>query len=177
VLAVLTLLYGFGLGIVFGLDEEAIKSQLKASATEVRQSIYDGDDAAIQAVLDKSWVYIQRAHLHAGGLGNTALGLTLLVVLLGASPKVVRGISLGLGAGGLGYSLYWLWAAFRAPSLGGTAMAKESLKWLAVPSSGAVMAATVAVAVLLVAAIIRPPATDSGRADIGAAGRNHVNSI
>ena len=153
--AILTLLFGFGLGIVFGLDEEAIKSRLSGSAVEVRDAIYHGDDAAMQPVLDKSWVYMQRAHLHAGGHGTTALGLTLLVALLGASDGVTRIISLGLGAGGLGYSVYWLWAGFRAPALGGTSAAKESLKWLAMPSSGAVLLATVAVAVLVVFAIFR----------------------
>ena len=155
--AVLTLLFGFSLGIVFGLNEEIIKARLKASATEVRESVYRGDDAAIKAVLDKSWVYMQRAHLHAGGLGATAVGLILLVSLLGTSPRLTRAISLGLGVGGLGYSVYWLWAGFRAPAMGGTGPAKESLKWLAIPSSGAVVVATAVVAVLLITMIIRRP--------------------
>ena len=112
--AVLTLLFGFGLGIVFGLDEEAIKSRLSASADEVRESAYHGDEAAIKAALDKSWVYMQRAHLHAGGIGTAVIGLILVVVLLGTSPGLTRVISLGLGVGGLGYSVYWLLAGFRA---------------------------------------------------------------
>ena len=152
--AVLTLLFGFGLGIAFGLDEDAIKSRLKSSAADARQTVYRGDDAAIKALLEKSWVYMQRAHLHAGGLGTTAVALTLLVVLLGAGPVLTRAISLGLGAGGLGYSVFWLWAGFRAPSLGATAAAKESLKWLAMPASGAVVTATAAVAFLIVSAMI-----------------------
>lgn len=155
--AVITLLFGFGLGIVFGLNEGAIKSQLNASAAEVRDTVYRGDDAAIKAVLDKSWVYMQRAHLHARGLGATAIGLILVVVLLDTSPGLTRAISLGLGLGGLGYSVYWLGAGFRAPGLGGTAPAKESLKWIAMPSSGAVVIATAAVAILLVAAMVRRP--------------------
>jgi hypothetical protein len=155
--AVLTLLFGFGLGIVFGLNEDAIKSQLNASAAEVRETVYRGDDAAIETVLDKSWVYMQRAHLHAGGLGSAAIGLILVVVLLETSPGLTRAISLGLGLGGLGYAVYWLGAGFRAPGLGGTTAAKESLKWIAMPSSGAVVIATVAVAILLVAAVVRRP--------------------
>jgi len=154
--AVLTLLFGFGLGIVFGANEDMVKSRLKASAAAVRETVYRSDDVAIKAVLDKSWVYMQRAHLHAGGLGATAVCLILLVSLLGTSPGWTRAISLGLGVGGLGYSLYWMLAGFRAPSLGSTGAAKESLDWLAIPSSGAVLVATVAVAVLLVAAIVRP---------------------
>lgn len=154
VFAVATLLFGFGLGIVFGLNEDAIKSRLSASAAEVRVTVYQDDDAAISKVLDKSWTYMQRAHLHAGGLGVAAVGLTLVVVLLGASAAVTRLVSLGLGAGGLGYSVFWLWAGFRAPGLGGTGPAKESLKWLAMPSSGAVVIATLAVAVLCILGIV-----------------------
>ena len=153
--AVLTLLFGFGLGIVFGLNEDMIKSRLKASAAEVRESVYHGNDAAIKTVLEKSWGYMQRAHLHASGLGAMAVGLILLVSLLGTSPGLTRAISLGLGAGGLGYSAFWLWVGFRAPALGGTGAAKESLKWLAMPSSGAVVLATAAVAALLIIAIVR----------------------
>ena len=153
--AVLTLLFGFGLGIVFGLNEDIIKSKLKASATEVRETVYRGDDAAMKSILDKSWVYMQRAHLHAGSLGTAALGLILLVSLLGTSPCITRAISLGLGVGGLGYSIFWMWAGFRAPAFGNTGAAKESLKWLAMPCSGAVVVATAAVAVLLIVTLIR----------------------
>lgn len=163
VLAVLTILYGQGMGIVFGLNEDAIKNRLKASATEVRDTVYKGNDAAIKPVLDKSWVYMQRAHLHAGGMGTTALGLIVLVALLGASRLVTSAISLGLGAGGFGYSVFWMWAGFRAPALGSTGAAKESLKWLAMPSSGAFVIATAAVLVLVIVTLVlrRPSAANS----------------
>jgi hypothetical protein len=151
--ALLTLLFGFGMGIVFGLNEDAIKSRLAASAAEVRETAYRGNDVAIKAVLDKSWAYMQRAHLHAGSLGTSAIALTLLVVLLGSGAVWVRSISLGLGAGGLGYAVYWMLAGFRAPGMGSTGAAKESLSWIAMPASGAVVLATVGVAVLLVARI------------------------
>jgi hypothetical protein len=113
-LAVLTLLFGFGLGVVFGLNEDIIKSRLSASANAVSAGVY-ADDAAKKAVLDKSWSYMQRAHLHAGGLGVVALTLSVVVVLLGTRPRVARAISVGLGAGSLGYAVYWLLAGFRAP--------------------------------------------------------------
>jgi hypothetical protein len=160
-MAILTLLFGFGLGIVFGLNEDAIKSRLKTSSTEVRESIYRGDDAAAKAVLDKSWVYMQRAHLHAGGLGATAIGLILIVVMLGVSAGWTRLVSLALGLGSLGYSVFWLWAGFRAPGLGGTSAAKESLKWLAMPSSGALVAGTFAVMILIFVAMLSRGQTDA----------------
>ncbi|MEO8029930.1 MAG: hypothetical protein ABJC74_09335 [Gemmatimonadota bacterium] len=154
-LAVLTILFGFGLGGLFGLNEDAIQSRLTASAAEVQGSVYAGDAAAAKAVVAKSWTYMQRAHLHAGSLGTAAVTLTLLVVLLGASPIATRAISLGLGAGGLGYSFFWMWAGFRAPRLGSTGAAKESLRLLAIPSAGALIVSTAAVAILLLLALLR----------------------
>ena len=153
--AVLTLLFGFGLGLVFGANEDAIKGRLKASALEVRTNVYHDDDAAIKAALDKSWVYVQRAHLHAGGLGAAAVGLILVAMLLGGPATLTRAVSLGLGVGGLGYSAFWLLAAFRLPGFGSSAAAKESLAWLALPSAGAFVAATFALSVMIVAAMRR----------------------
>jgi hypothetical protein len=149
VLAGLTLLFGQGVGIGFGLAEDTIKARLKASAAAVRDTTCQGDEAAARAVLDKSWSYLQRAHLHAGGMGTTAVALLVSVGLVGASRRWNLAIGLGLWAGGLGYSVFWLWAGFRAPGLGSTGAAKESLRWLAMPSSGAFVLATLAVLVLL----------------------------
>lgn len=156
VLAVLTILFGQGMGIVFGLNEDAIKGRLKASAAVVRDTVYNGSDSTIKAVQDKSWTYMQRAHLHAGGLGTTALGLIVLVCVIGTSRLVTVAISVALGAGGFGYSVFWMWAGFLAPGLGSTGAAKESLKWLAMPSSGAFVLATVAVLVVVIDAVVSP---------------------
>ena len=153
--AIATLLFGYGMGVVFGLNEDLIKSRLAASADAVSTTVYHGDSVAVKAVLSKSWTYMQRAHLHAGGLGSAAIGVTLVVVMLGVSAKWTRLISLGLGVGAFGYSLFWLWAGFRAPSLGSTDAAKESLAWLAIPSSGAVAVATLAAAGLIVMSLLR----------------------
>jgi hypothetical protein len=155
-LGVITLLFGFSLGVVFGLNEDVIKSRLTASAAAAPPAVYHGDAVAIKAINDKSWAYMQRAHLHAGSLGVVALALTMVLVLLETAPTVARIISLALGVGGLGYSVFWLWAGFLAPGLGSTGAAKESLSWLAIPSSGLFVAATAAVAVLLVMSL-RPP--------------------
>jgi len=153
-LAVLTLLLGFGLGITFGLNEDGIRAGWKSSAMAVRETVYKSNDAAIATVNERAWRYMLRAHLHAGGLGASALGLIGVLVLIGAAPAATRAISLGLGAGGLGYSGFWMWAAYRAPLLGSTGAAKESLWWLAMPSSAIVVLATAAVAVLLVRAML-----------------------
>ena len=161
ILAVLTILFGQGMGIVFGLNEEAITNSLKASAVEMRDSVYMGDEVAIKEVLNKSWKYMQRAHLHAGAMGTTALVLIVLISLLNISQIKTLIISLLLGAGGLGFSVFWMWAGFRAPALGSTGAAKESLKWLAMPSSGGFVLATLAVLVVLILKVFRQPKQSS----------------
>lgn len=155
ILAVATILFGQGLGIIFGLNEDSIKDRLKSSAAEVRESVYKADDTAIKTVLDKSWVYMQRSHLHAGAMGTTAVALILVICLLGISRILLVAISFALGAGGLGYSIFWMLAGFRAPGLGSTGAAKESLKFLAMPSSGAFVLATAAVLILIVFSLLR----------------------
>lgn len=147
--AILTILFGQGMGIAFGLNEDLIKDRLKADAVAVQETIYKNDQAAMKAVTDKSWSYMKRAHLHAGGMGTTAVALIVVVCLIGASHKVSTVISLLLGVGGIGYSVFWMWAGFRAPGLGSTGAAKESLEWLAMPSSGGFVLATVAVLILM----------------------------
>jgi hypothetical protein len=154
-LAVITLLFGFGLGIVFGLNEDAIKSRFVASAAAVQETVYRGDSAAAKPVLDKSWSYAQRAHLHAGSLGASGIALTVTLLLIGTGPGLTRVLSLAFGIGGLGYSAFWLLAAFRAPGLGSTGAAKESLAWLAMPSAGLFVAATAVVALLCLRGLFR----------------------
>ena len=134
--ALLTLVYGFGLGGVFGAYEDSIKSHLKAEGQKVLSSAYGDDPGALKKVADKSWVYFKRAHLHANGLGTAAVSLILLLAFLPVSIPVKRLVALALGVGSLGYSLFWMWAGLKAPGLGGTGAAKEALQWLAIPSSG-----------------------------------------
>lgn len=134
-LALLTLVYGFGLGITFGVAEDNIKGHLKAEAQAVFETTYSADAAKMKKVTDKSWVYFKRAHLHANGLGTSALAMILLLGLLPTCPRLKSVTAILLGAGGLGYAMFWMFAGLRAPGLGSTGLAKESLKWLAMPTS------------------------------------------
>ncbi len=161
-LACLSIAHGFGLGGVFGAFEKNIKNHLKAEAKAVVDSAYGGDAAAMKKVTDKSWVYCRRAHLHGTAVGTSALALSLMMLFfVGTSQKTCGFVSGALGAGALGYSLFWLLAALRAPGLGGTGAAKETLQWLAFPSAGLAIAGLLAVLVLLVReTFIRRPAAD-----------------
>jgi hypothetical protein len=149
VLALLTILLGFGLGGAFGAFEHPLKDGLTARAEAVRDSVYAGDRAKMKSVVDKSWTYYKRAHMHGGAIGAVALGGILLLAALGRPSRRARqGVSLVLGLGGLGYATFWLVAARAAPGLGSTDAAKESLSWLAVPSAGMLILGIVTVIAL-----------------------------
>ncbi len=160
-LALLTLLYGFGLGGAFGAFEDDIKAHLKSEGQQALDTEYGGDEAAMKKVTDKSWVYFKRAHLHANGLGTAALALILLLSHLPLDRRVRRLTALALGLGALGYPLFWMLAGLRAPGMGGTGAAKESLQWLAVPSSGLCCIGLLAVVVLAGRALFSKPHADA----------------
>jgi len=148
VLALLTLLYGFGLGGAFGAFEDNIKGSLQASAEEVKATVYQGDAAAMKKITDKSWTYMKRAHLHANGLGTAALAIIFVLAGTSVTSRVRGVVSTALGIGALGYSSFWMFAAQRAPVMGSTHDAKESLSWIAIPSAGLCILGLLAVMVL-----------------------------
>jgi len=155
-LAFASIAFGFGLGIAFGAAEDDLKDHLHASAQAVLESVYAGDESQAGSVVGKAWTYFKRAHLHANGLGTTALAASLLLALLGPPGVLARLSSFGLGAGAFFYSAYWLIAGLMAPELGSTSAAKESLTWLAIPSSGACVAGLSGTLICLIRAIVRP---------------------
>jgi hypothetical protein len=135
-MAVLSILFGFLLGAAFGSAEDAVKEHLNRSAESVMTSVYDGDIGKKDAVVKKSWSYMKRAHLHAGAIGGAALGSIIVLFLLGSAGPVERSAAAAFGAGALLYSLFWLLAALKAPSLGSANDAKESLRFVAIPGAG-----------------------------------------
>ncbi len=145
-LALLSILYGYLFGIAFGAWEDGMKADLKASGQAVLETVYGGDEAAMLAVYDKSWAYYKRSHLHAGSLGASAVAQILLLSVLVATPRAKAATAFLLGFGAIGYGVYWWLAGMRAPGLGSTSLAKESLDWLAMPTAGACLIGTVLVA-------------------------------
>jgi hypothetical protein len=156
-LALATILLGFGIGGVFGAFEDSLKGGLSASAEAVRDTVYAGDEAKMKSVVDKSWAYYKRAHLHAGAIGAVALGAILLLAFLRRPALLARrAVPLALGLGGLGYSVFWLLAGRAAPGLGSTGAAKESLSWLAVPSTALLLVGLTAAVALAVLELFAP---------------------
>jgi hypothetical protein len=134
--ALVSILFGFGLGGLFGGAEDPIREHLNNSAEKVLSSAYDGSVGKKDAVVRKSWAYLKRAHLHAGGIGAAALGSIILLSLLGVPGLLEKLSALAFGAGSLIYSIFWMLAGFQAPALGGTEAAKEALKYVAIPGAG-----------------------------------------
>lgn len=161
VLGLLAVLYGWGLGVVFGVGEDWLRKGFLADAEAHRQLYLDkakGDPEAATALIkrmdESCWRYFQRAHLHAGGIGSIAVGASLVLTFLSVSPALKVTASTLLGLGSVGYPLFWMLAALRAPSLGATGLAKESLGWLAIPSAGALVAGGCLVTLLVVSQLL-----------------------
>jgi len=136
ILALLSILLGFGLGGAFGANEEGIKGKLESSADAVLESVYGGDSERRDAVVSKSWSYLKRAHMHGGAIGTAALASIILLGLMGGRGLLERASAVAFGAGAILYSSFWLAAGFSAPGLGSTGAAKESLEFMAVPGAG-----------------------------------------
>ncbi|MGQ0553414.1 MAG: hypothetical protein ACT4PU_09360 [Planctomycetota bacterium] len=134
-LGLLAIAFSFGMGVSFGLAEKSLKQSLEDSGTAALATAYKGDVAAKDAVVKKSWEYFQRAHLHGGGLGAAAVGCILVLGVFCRRSAVTRFSALAFGAGALLYAIFWLWAGVRAPGLGSTGAAKESLAFIAWPGS------------------------------------------
>jgi hypothetical protein len=139
-------LYGWGLGTLFGFGEDWIRRGFVADA-EASRHLYvrkTGSEAAATAEIKRidevAWRYFLRAHLHAGAIGGIAVGGSLVLALLSVRPVLSSLASTLMGVGAIGYPLFWMLAGLRAPGLGSTGAAKESLRWLAIPSVGALIA-------------------------------------
>jgi len=156
ILALLAVLFGFGLGGVFGAAEHTVKGTLRSSADAVMDSVYKGDKAKSDRVVSKSWSYLKRAHLHGGAIGAVALAVILFLAAIGQGRLLGTASSLALGAGALIYGVFWMLAALNAPSLGSTGAAKESLEWLAIPGAGLCILGTLGALLSALLAWLRP---------------------
>lgn len=151
VFALLAILYGYGMGAVFGIAEDDIKSYLKAQGKSSLNAKYKGDEKKMDKVVKKSWKYIKRGHMHGGGIGAGAIGLILILVFLTSIPSIYRSItSLIIGIGALGYPISWTLAGLYAPALGGTTAGKESIAWLGFSSASFCIAGVLLVFIFVI---------------------------
>ena len=104
------LLFGVGMGIIFGVNEDVFKNYIS-------QGIAANPDVHDAKSPDKIWRYAQRAHFHATGIAAFALSLVILVIFSTLNPtyKKVSAILLGLSSF---YALSWYTMFWLAPSIG-----------------------------------------------------------
>jgi len=134
--AVVAILFGGSMGLSFGCCEEDIKRILNSSAQEAIV-VYDGDQTKADKVVNKSWVYMKRAHLHSQTMGVISIVFSFLVAGMAYPAKAQLAVSLLSGLGAMGYGLFWMFAGFLAPGMGSTGAAKEAVGLLAQASGGA----------------------------------------
>ncbi len=134
--SLLAIFFGFAIGGAMGGLEDAWKAHLKRRAENAPASVYEGKEELRAQVLAKSWNYVQRAHLHGGGIGTAALASILALIVLVPKGRWADLSGLAFGVGSLVYPIFWLLAAEWAPRLGSTSAAKKMLEWVAIPGAG-----------------------------------------
>lgn len=109
----LGLIFSVGMGISFGLNEDAFKDFV-AEGVATHPQLHD------EKSTDKIWRYAQRAHFHAGGIAAFSLGLIFLVMFSDLKRRYKKLASFLIGIGSL-YPLAWFSMFFLAPSIGRSA--------------------------------------------------------
>ena len=109
-IVLLGLFLNIGLGISFGVNEDAYKEYV-AEGVAAHPELHD------ETSKDKIWRYALRTHFHAGGIAAFCLGLIILVMFSNLSPKLQTSSSILIGLGSL-YPLAWLSMFFLSPSIG-----------------------------------------------------------
>jgi len=109
-IVLLGLFFSVGMGISFGVNEDAYQDYV-AAGVAAHPELHDENSA------DKIWRYALRTHFHAGGIAAFCLGLIIFVMFsdLSRRLKTISSISIGLGSI---YPLAWLSMFFLAPSIG-----------------------------------------------------------
>ena len=106
----LTLLFGIGLGVGFGVAEDPIKTYI-ADGVASHADLHDDKSNS------KIWRYAQRTHFHATGIAAFSIGLVILIMLSSLKRKLKTVSSILVGLGGL-YPLSWFTMFILAPSIG-----------------------------------------------------------
>ena len=142
-LSLLTILFGYGLGCIFGGANASMKAYFHEQVYVVHADNFKTDkdrDTAFSKAKD----YIKRAHLHAAAIGTSSLATILALSLTGASERKKKIASGLVGFGGAGYGVFvWTLMAFVTPMIGKSA-AHETIAWIAIPTGLALVFGTMA---------------------------------
>ena len=116
------LFLNIGLGISFGVNEDAYKDYV-AEGVAAHSELHD------EASKDKIWRYALRTHFHAGGIAAFCLGLIILIMCSNLSAKLKTASSILIGLGSF-YPLSWLSMFLLSPAIGRSAAHEHVLTQL-----------------------------------------------
>jgi len=112
-LVMLTLFFGFAMGVSFGVSEDTYKSYVSDNVTKYPE-LHDEKSQS------KIWRYAQRAHFHAMGIAAFSLGLVILTMFTSLTSKFKSYTAIMIGLGGL-YPFSWYSMFYLAPTMGRSA--------------------------------------------------------
>jgi hypothetical protein len=122
VIAILTLIGGVFISIIFGANEDYFKDKINEGLKKNEKVNQIQDPVEKAAVLkneaDKNWRYYQRFHFHATGIGAMIMGVLLFISFLSAPEKLKNITSYLVSFGGFLYPFVWLFAAIYGPEMG-----------------------------------------------------------
>ena len=114
-LVMLTLVFGIGLGAVFGAAEGTVKSYISQGIA--KHPTVHNDESESES---KIWRYAQRAHFHSTGIAAFSIGLLLLIMQSSLRARLKTATAVLVGLGGL-YPLSWFTMFLLAPAIGRSA--------------------------------------------------------
>lgn len=109
-LVLLCLLFGIGMGVFFGINENVFRDYI-ANGIATHANLHDEKSP------EKIWRYAQRAHFHSAGVAAFSLGLLFLVAMSDMADKFKKLSALLIGLGSF-YPFAWLTMFFLAPEMG-----------------------------------------------------------
>ena len=109
-ITLLSLLFGIGLGIVFGAKEEVFKNYISQNI-QANPTLHDDKSK------DKIWRYVQRAHFHSAGIASYSLALLLIILVSKMKTNAKSFSSTMIGIGTL-FPLSWYLMFYLAPQIG-----------------------------------------------------------
>jgi hypothetical protein len=121
-LALLSMIGGVFIAILFGVNEEMFIRKIEAGLeknVKIQQILDPSEkESKIKSETEKNWRYYQRFHFHATGIGAMMIGILLLLLQLNISAKAFYFPAYLVSIGGFLYPFVWLFAALYGPEMG-----------------------------------------------------------
>ena len=134
ILAVLSMVGGIFISILFGVNESFFKDKIQTGLLKNEKIMKMTDstkrEEQMKKEASKNWRYYQRFHFHATAIGSMSLAILIFLNFISAPLKLSLVTSNLIGVGGFLYPFVWLFAAIYGPIMG-RGEAKEAFAFFA----------------------------------------------